>query len=315
MDNEKDKHIYVIFGGSSMEREGSIISACEVARALDKINIPNTMVEYSENVIDFLYNKECIAFICIHGENGEDGKMARLCELHHIPYTFSSASAHEFSFNKLTFKEFLKKCNVKTPETICSSMENREFVRRTIEESEYDEFILKPVYGGGSLGIKYFTIGDDYENIIFPMEKKYQPYFIERFINGIFLTCVVTGDPNIDDKLDLLEVGFEGKIYDYHKKHSNERKYILPSQIDSELTEEIKGTSQRLFQKGGYNGVVRFDYIVSNRQYFCLEVNTIPGLSKSGNAFTIWKHSGYSYQHLLELILNTAIQIKEEAPV
>lgn len=315
MEYKSYNFVYVIFGGSSMEREGSIISACEVARTLDKMNIPNAMVEYSENVIDFLQKENSVAFICMHGKNGEDGHMACLCELNNIPYTFSTPEVHEFSFNKLLFKEFLKKCNVKTPEIVCNSLENKEYVLRMIKESKFDEFIMKPVFGGGSLGIKHFNIADDYENIIFPLEEKYKPYFIERFIDGMFLTCVVSGNSDFDNKFELLEVEFEGKVYDYHKKHSNERKYILPARTDVKLMNEIKQTSQKLFREGNYKGIVRFDYIVSNNEYYCLEVNTIPGLSKGGNANTIWSHSGYSYEQLLEFILKSVVCSKETVMV
>lgn len=299
--------IYIVFGGETIEREGSIISSAEVARALDRMNIKNLMIEYEANIFKRLnFSKNPLIFICIHGKNGEDGLLASICNKLNIKYTFSSEISHARAFNKILFKKFLITNNEDTPKIVYDCLENKELIKAKIESSNLDHFIIKPVFGGGSLGIIDFYLTDPYMGIINNLKEKYRPYFIEEFVTGKFITAVVSGDSEIDEKLNLLEVSFDGNIYDYSKKHSLDRKYIIPADIDNNMYYNIKTASRNIYHYGKFNSVVRFDYIVTEKNYYCLEANTIPGLSKNGNLYTIWENAGYSYEHLIEYIINSS---------
>jgi len=305
-----DETVIIVFGGNSWEREGSIISAAAVARSLDRLGISNRLVEFPlETYVLLRSYKKPIVFNCIHGKNGEDGTLSMLCDMNPIPYNFSRPFAHLLGYNKLRFKSLAHTMGIRTP-SVLDKMEvlSSKYPLPIEEKSNGKKYILKPNFGGGSLGVQILSTNDNLETVINCRERKFDPFIIEEFIDGKFITCALTGDADRDSSLPLLEASFKGDFFDYVSKHDEtKRQYILPAKISNKCEKEIREISYRMFSAMGCDPIVRFDFIVDNNEVpFLLEANTVPGLAEAGNLATIWKSSGRSYDELIEYLFKSS---------
>lgn len=299
------KLVMVVFGGESWEREGSIISASAVARSLDRQRIKNRLVEFPVREID-LANKDVGVFNSMHGKNGEDGTLSALCESFGVPYNFSTAFAHAVGFDKLRFKSLALSLGIQIPHVLNKvEVEKSEYPLPVAEFSKDKKYILKPVYGGGSRGVQIVMPREDINAAVSSREVMYDPYLIEEFIEGAFITCAISGDEEIDISLLLLEARFIGDLYDYDTKHDiAKREYVLPAEISQHSESQIRKWSRKMFAAMGCSAIVRFDYIVSaDGEVYLLEANTVPGLSEAGNLAAIWTASGRSYDKLVAFLL------------
>lgn len=299
------KLVMVVFGGESWEREGSIISASAVARSLDRQKIKNRLVEFPVREID-LANKDVAIFNSIHGKNGEDGTLSALCESFGVPYNFSAAFAHAVGFDKLRFKSLALSLGIQTPHVLNKvEVEKAEYPLPIAAFSKDKKYILKPLYGGGSRGVQIVMPREDINVAISSREVVYDPYLIEEFVEGSFITCAISGDEEIDSSLPLLEARFTGDLYDYNTKHDvAKREYVLPAEISQHSESQIRKWSRKLFAAMGCSAIVRFDYLVSaDGEVYLLEANTVPGLSEAGNLAAIWTSSGRSYDELISYLI------------
>jgi D-alanine-D-alanine ligase len=299
--------VLVVFGGPSWEREGSVISASDVARSLDRLKIENHLCEFDRrslfNVIpgcDFVFNS-------IHGQHGEDGTLASICEAMGVKYNFSTPIVHALSFDKLRLKMEANLRGLNVPSTVEGTFNGRKYLGVPTEKAAKDKgYILKPIFGGGSRGIQFIECGEQIEAAVDHRDGRYDPYFVEEFIEGSFVTCAMTGNGRVDRDLPLLQVEFGDKIYDYRRKHDvTKRQYIVPANVDAKVAKQIKDYCKELFFGMDYRPVVRFDFIVrkSDQKAFFLEANTVPGLSRGGNLVAIWRSTGRSYDDLIRFLV------------
>ncbi len=299
------KLVIVVFGGKSWEREGSIISASAVARSLDRQKIKNRLVEFPVREAD-LVNKDVVIFNSMHGRNGEDGTLSALCESFCVPYNFSAAFAHAVGFDKLRFKSLALSLGIQTPHVLNKvEVEKTAYPLPVADVFKDKKYILKPLYGGGSRGVQIIMPGADIKAAIASREVMYDPYLIEEFIEGVFITCAISGNEELDISLPLLEARFSGDLYDYDTKHdATKREYVLPAEIPQHSEGQVRKWSQKLFVAMGCSAIVRFDYLVSSDgEVYLLEANTVPGLSEAGNLAAIWGASGRSYDELIAYLL------------
>ncbi len=298
--------VLVVFGGESWEREGSIISAATVARSLDRRGVPNRLIEFPLKDHDLKASPQSVVFNSMHGKNGEDGALSSFCEVNGIPYNFSRPYAHIVGFDKLRFKALAHSLNVLTPGVLNRLEATKAHMNLPVLSAEENKkYILKPIYGGGSRGVEIVSSLKELEDKIDSRDRKYEPYIVEEFIDGSFVTCAITGEPEIDITLPLLEVRFDGALYDYEIKHNeNKRRYILPSEISADSEKSVREASAKMYGAMGCDAVVRFDYLVDAQgQAYLLEANTVPGLSEAGNLASIWKASGRTYDELVAFLL------------
>jgi D-alanine-D-alanine ligase len=297
--------VLVVFGGDSWEREGSIISAGAVARALDRVDVKNRLIEFPIHSSE-LVSPTTVVFNSIHGKNGEDGALSAICEVSGIPYNFSRPVAHLLCFDKLRFRSLAYSLGVTTPTVLpCLAASGARYPLPLTPKVDGQTYIMKPVHGGGSLGVQVLLPQDDIVETIASRETKYDPFYIEEFIHGAFVTCAISGDRYIDASLPLLEVCFNRDIYNYEAKHNiNMRTYFMPARITAHAESIIREWSLRVFDAASCGPIVRFDFIVQEGMHpFLLEANTVPGLSEEGNLTAIWKHSGRSYDDMIAFLL------------
>ena len=225
------KNILIVKGGKYAEAEVSRKTAINVETALKAKGYNTTSIEPQDNLISYINdNKQNIDIIfnALHGSWGEDGKIQGLFEYFSIPYTHSGVSSSAVGMNKFLSKNIFLNNNIVVPK-------GRIFINKNlnIKEEFVRPYIIKPVNEGSSVGIN--LIKKDTDINIF-LKNKYLDHLMEEYIPGIDLTVGLMSGKVIG----MLEVITEKEIYDYEFKYNNKNtKYVIPTNLDSKLKEEI----------------------------------------------------------------------------
>lgn len=301
--------IAVLLGGKSKEREGSLISGKRVIKALKELN--NEIIEIDpkyDNIFDKLKSID-IVFNALHGEFGEDGCIQGFLDTLNIKYTGCGVLPSAIGMNKIIFKNYITLFGYLTPQYMSININNYN-ISDIITYIGFP-FLIKPVYGGGSLGINIIRedfSGREIEELITETYKNFGDIFIEKYINGFFITSSIIQKNGEPVALPLLKVIPNNGFYDYHTKHSTgNAQYIIPADIAGNIYLEIQNISLDIFSKLNCRGAIRIDYILENDNIYILEINTSPGLSENGNLPMAASAYGISYEELIKNIVSSTL--------
>jgi D-alanine-D-alanine ligase len=335
-------NIAVIFGGISPERNVSITGGKAVVNALrskghnvipvdpahgaDAANYAEELIKYDklppiEEYKNFHTKKiiECInsnifddidiAFLVLHGQNGEDGKIQSLLNLRGIPYTGSGIKASVLSIDKLSSKMIFTAAGILTPPWM--PVRKKDFGNYKYYEDIRSELgnhlVVKPNDQGSTIGISIVDGGnlDDINDAVQEAAKYSEEVLAEKFISGREITVGIVGE----DILPVIEIVPHEGFYDYEHKYTEGRtEYVCPA----EITEDIEGFTQDMaylaFQVLGCSGFARADFRLDDEgQPFLLEMNTIPGFTEMSLVPKAAKQIGIEFPELCEKIIDIAL--------
>lgn len=352
-------NIAVIFGGESCEHDISIITGVQLINKINEYlynivpiyidkngrwfigknlknidNYPNNLGKLKQVSLvsndNILYikrgkklKKYCkidIAFVCMHGQRGEDGSIAGILEQCHIPYSASSMLASSIAMDKVVFKYILKGLNIECVESLDVSEDefnaDPEKVINHIVEMIDLPIIIKPSRQGSSIGIKVCKNKDDlysYLKYSFMYDNR---LLIEKFINikkEVNIALFKDKDELIFSKTE--EPVYHNEILDFDDKYLKNAggfetiKRISPAKISIEAEGLIKEYSAKIYKILDMFGVVRFDFLIDqNGIVYVNEVNSIPG-SMANYLFD----KSLSYSKLIDrIVLNSLIRKEKE---
>jgi len=293
------KHVALLVGGLSAEREVSLMSGEGIERSLKKLGYKVTTIDVGRDIAKKLEKvKPDIAFIGLHGNYGEDGCIQGVLEIMGIPYTHSGVMASALAMNKLYTKYVGKDLGILFPKhQICNA--------KQVADGEIKmqrPFVIKPVSEGSSVCTYIINEGNklpQYDEL-----KNYDEFLIEEFIHGTELSVAVLDS----GPLGVIELRPKEGFYDYANKYSDGKTdYVMPAPIDKKLYYEVMGYSYKLHHALGCSGLTRSDIILDDdgNLYF-LEINTHPGFTEFSLAPKIAKHAGMSYDALVEYLVENA---------
>jgi D-alanine-D-alanine ligase len=300
------KHVAVLMGGWSAEREVSLNSGKACAAGLEKAGYRVTKVDVGRDIADVLTKlKPDAAFNALHGQFGEDGQMQGVLELLQIPYTHSGVLSSALSMHKDRAKQVMAAAGVPVAEGV---VVNRIDAARSHPLTP--PYVLKPVAEGSSVGI--LIVKEDQEH---PPQELTRPDWVhgelllaEKYIAGRELTCaVVAGKPT--GVIDI--VAAEG-WYDYHAKYSKGgSKHILPAVLSDSVYQFVQSSTLKAHQALGCRGVSRADFRYDDRPggsgaLVCLEVNTQPGMTETSLVPELAAHAGYAFDELVKWMVEDA---------
>lgn len=297
---DKYGKVAVLLGGESNEREISIQSGKAVFEALQSCNIDSFLVDPKIDSLN-LIKKSDRAFICLHGKDGEDGKIQAYLDKINIPYTGSDAKSSKLGMDKYLSKSLWNEEGVKTPAFIKI---NSETSFKYIEQKLGLPFFLKPANSGSSLGIsKIFNESQFYKS--FKEAYKIDSLVIgEAMVDGREFTLPILN--NIP--LSVVEIRTKTDFYDYEAKyHRDDTEFICPTNLNKSLIDIIKKLSIKSFNLLGCSGWGRVDLMIDNDgNIFIIEVNTIPGMTSHSLVPLSAKNSEISFTDLVLRILDTS---------
>ncbi len=291
----KSLKILVVAGGWSDEREVSLMSGKNVFSCLRKNKFNTKFLDLKKNNLHkVLKYKPDVIFNALHGKFGEDGGMNSYAFKNRIAITHSESISSALCFNKRLLKNFLKnELNVLSPKEI------------NLKKQIKFPVILKPNFGGSSKGIKFINNTDQLNKYI-----NNHCNLIEEMIIGRELTVTVIENKNKIKALEVTEIKFKNKHYDYTAKYTkNKSLHYLPANIPKFEYNFLTDISKKIFRACKCKGIARLDFIMSNEngKIYFLENNTHPGLTKISLAPEQANFKKISYLDLIKQIIKSSL--------
>lgn len=293
--------IGVLYGGSSAEREISIITGRAVIENLDQKKYLVTGIEMTKTgdfivvknkkkiKIDFVgrdRKKFDVIFIALHGAPGENGAIQGMFETLGIKYTGSETLASALAMNKVYAGEIYMINGLPHPQFVNFKAEgwknNRNIIINDINNKVNYPCVIKPVDQGSAVGVNIVKNQADLEKIIDKSIKTFPWLMAQKFIDGVEATCGVI---EIDGKIAPLPpthiIANAGEFYDYKSKYGKGGStHICPADFSGHTNEHIQNLALQAHIALGCRGMSRTDIFVSkDEKLYIIETNTIPGMT------------------------------------
>ena len=300
------KHVAVLMGGWSAEREVSLRSGKACADAAERKGYRVTRVDVQRDIAAVLTQlKPDVALNVLHGRPGEDGTLQGMLEVIGIPYSHSGVLASSLAMQKDLAKIMLKAAGVPVPDGVVAS--RHDAARKHLLERPY---VIKPIAEGSSVGV--FIVTDQHEH---PPQELFrndwafgEQVLCERYIPGKELTCAVMGD----QALDVIEIVPKVRFYDYEAKYApGGSEHLLPAKILPKVYQEVRRLALHAHQALACRGVTRADFRYDDRSegtegLACLEVNTQPGMTETSLVPELAAHAGVKFDELVQWMIEDA---------
>ncbi len=299
--------VAVLFGGTSAERDVSLMSGSGVLKALQSQGVNAHAFDPAERPLSDLKAEgfdRC--FIALHGRGGEDGTVQGALELLGIPYTGSGVMASSIAMDKIMTKRIWRFEGLPTPEwRMVSSAEECAHALSVLGAP----MIVKPAREGSSIGLTKVTDPAQCAAAYAAAAQHNPEVLCEQFIDGDETTCPVLIVNGQVQALPLIRIVAPDGNYDYQNKYfTDDVKYLCPSQLDADEEAEIARQVVRAFKTLGCRGWARADVMIrrSDRQPFLLEINTAPGMTSHSLVPMSARVAGLSYEQLCVHLLASA---------
>jgi D-alanine-D-alanine ligase len=327
--------VVLLVGGTSPEREVSKMSGNGVLSALKALQYPTVIIDpayglnqpkeeekfFLEKDYSEISNRNCIdainsnlldnvdvVFSALHGKWAEDGTIQSLLELRGLKYTGSKVLASALAMDKEISKVIFKQAGVQTPEWF--TVKNRSFEPIFIADQINQEIggfpcIIKPNDQGSTVGLKFVKDKSEVEEGIIIAQQYSSKALIEKYIHGREITVAIL----INEALPVLEIVPKSGLYDYNSKYtSGMSEYIVPAKIPEEIAKKAQQQALAAFHSLGCEGYARVDFRLNNKgELYCLEVNTLPGMTPLSLVPKAAKAVGISFEELIKRITQQAL--------
>ena len=300
------KHVAVLNGGWSAEREVSLRSGKACAEALEKQGYRITRIDVGRDIANVLKMlKPDAALNVLHGRPGEDGTLQGVLEILAIPYTHSGVLASALAMQKDVAKTVLAAAGIPVPD-------GKVVDRRAAAKAHAlpRPYVIKPIAEGSSVGV--FIVREDQEHP--PQELNRDDWafgerlLAETFIPGKELTCAVMGE----EPLGVIEIVPTARFYDYEAKYApGGSRHVLPAEVLPDVYQEVRRLALAAHRALGCRGVSRADFRYDDSKggtggLVCLEVNTQPGMTETSLVPELAAHAGTTFGELVRWMVEDA---------
>lgn len=273
-------------GGTSSEREVSLMSGREVSRNLDKNKYEVVEIVVPEELKKV---KEVgVALIALHGKGGEDGVIQGYLESIGIKYTGSGVLASAIGMDKKIFRDLMGANKILMPKLVTKP-----------------PLVVKPANGGSSVGVSIVKRDEELESAISKAKKYDSEIIIEEYLRGTEVSCGVLGGV----VLPVVEIVPKNEFFDYESKYTESgAREICPARISKRMSERVQKLTLKVFKAIKGRGYARVDFIIKNNRAYLLEINTLPGLTPISLLPKEAEAAGINYSQLLDRIIELAIE-------
>ncbi len=301
------KHVAVLMGGLSAERDVSLRSGEACAKALEAQGYRVSRVDVDRAIAEVLVAlKPDVAFNALHGRFGEDGIVQGILEMLRIPYTHSGVLASALAMRKDRAKDVMRAAGIPVADSVTVD-------RLTAAKSHVLPlpYVVKPLDEGSSFGV--LIVKDDHT---YPPQELMrddwsfgETVLVEHYVGGRELTCAVIGDK----AYEIIEIkAADGGWYDYHAKYAKGGSvHVLPANLKENIYQNIQQWALGAHMALGCRGVSRTDFRYDDRpggtgEIVVLEVNTQPGMTETSLVPEIAAHAGISFGELVKWMVEDA---------
>ena len=256
---------------------------------------------FGPNVISICQSAD-IVFMALHGENGENGKIQACFDLMGITYTGTDYISSAVAMDKALSKDIFAVYGVPTPKGI----------RLKKGESEAQKVpypcIVKACKGGSSVGVCIANNDAEYEAAKEEAFRYDDEVVIEQYIKGReFSVGVLQGKA-----LPVIQIAPITGFYDYKNKYqAGSAVETCPANISKEKTEEMQKAAETVFKALRLKNYARMDFMMSeSEEIFCLEANTLPGMTPTSLLPQEAAAVGISFEQLCEKLMEYSLEAK-----
>jgi len=294
----------VLYGGTSSEREISLLTGEAIIQALKNQGIDTVAIDVQDNLIKSISNAQLDrAFIALHGPGGEDGTLQGALEYLGIPYTGSGVMASALAMDKVRCKQIWK--GIGLPTTDFASLNKATDWQETMDLLG-GCLVVKPACEGSSMGM---SIAESAEQLkqAWELASQYDAKVLaEPRLMGEEYTVAILGD----QALPSIRIRTNATFYDYEAKYlSDKTQYFCPSGLDVSREAELAELSINAFKSIDGKGWGRVDVMTDlNGEFFILEVNTVPGMTSHSLVPMAGKAAGLEFEALVYSILEESLR-------
>ncbi len=299
-------HVLLLKGGEGSEREVSLNTAKECAKAIKKIGCKITEVDISKiNISNLATINADVCFNALHGDYGEDGSIQGLLNVLKIPYTHSGVATSSIAMNKINFKRIItdatrfSKDPIYFPKTLKIKNNGKYF------EVDYDgAFVIKPIKGGSSVGVNIIKKGNKIPQIDKFIEKQ---LMAEIFVGTKELTVTVLKE-NPLCVTDIITSN-EKEFYNYKAKYDeNGSSHKIPADIPKVIYNKALSWALKAHQIIGCKGISRTDfrYDPNDEKLYMLELNTQPGMTQTSLSPEQAAYCGINMNDMVKTLIEEA---------
>lgn len=298
----------VLCGGDGQEREVSLRSGAAVCSALKDAGFDAEILDLrSFDEVEKIKNFD-MAFIAMHGDWGEGGRLQEWLKSAKIPYTGSDPEASALAMDKWKARELFKKAELKIPKGLLF----KDYMDFKFIISELgDNIVVKPCLGGSSVGssiIKGVTPENFNQAVLLARQSYNSEILIEEFIEGRELTAAVWERDGKPEALPIIEIRPKAGFYDYSNKYTaGATEYIVPAPLDENIAYKIMNAAIKAHKILGCKDYSRSDFrLASDGAAYLLEVNTAPGMTETSLVPKAAKAAGISLSEFVRHIAQSA---------
>jgi len=267
-------NVIVLAGGPSREREISLRSGNEVAKALTAAGHTVRVCDITPNDLSALKQSADVFFVAMHGAFGEDGELQELLENSNVAYTGSPSRACRLSADKFASKTMFAEHGI--PTALFDLVRSPADVMKA-RACWTMPVVIKPIEEGSSIGVSIVRHADDLVESLEDTLERFGPTLIEQFLPGKELTVGILGRK----ALPIIEIKVTGEFYDYEAKYNrNDTQYLFDTGLSEAMAKQISDWSLQAADVLGMRDFCRVDWKLDGEgNPFLLEINAIPGLT------------------------------------
>jgi len=329
--------IVVLMGGVSGEREVSLASGAQVARALGQMGHDVVCMDSARGVLSPAHVEELLRtgiapapppgalrdlmetgdttsltrapsvigadllFPILHGGAGEDGTLQALLDLTGLPYAGSGRLGCTLAMDKEISKRLLREAGIPTPEWLAGPVSLDE-----VEDRLGLPVIVKPPSGGSTIGLTLAHDRAELEEAVAEAQRHEDRILFEKYVRGRELTVGVVGD----EALPVGEIIPAHELFDYACKYQpGLAEEIFPATLPAEVSEAVRELALRVHRLLFLRDFSRIDFILDDAGIpWCLEANALPGLTEFSLLPKAGAAAGIPFPELCERISRIALE-------
>ena len=283
--------IAVFMGGISSEKEVSVRTGTAILNSLIRqgYDAYGVILDKDNLLTAFIENEYDLAYLALHGEYGEDGRIQGLLDIIGKKYTGCSMISSAVSMDKDLTKKIAQAVGVRTPKS---------YTKENLENIDKFPIVVKPSTEGSTVGL---YICHNKEELLDAVEKSGdKDLVIEEFIKGEELTVgVLEGEP-----LGVLKITPKIGLYDYKSKYTaGMTEYEYPAKISEKSYQEAMEYATIIHNSLKMKGVSRSDFILKDGELYFLEVNSCPGMTETSLVPKLATLKGYTFDDITRKIV------------
>jgi D-alanine-D-alanine ligase len=306
--------VAVLKGGRSLERQVSLRSAARVHDALERLGHDVIAVDVGPDLVSRIIDAEPdVAFVAVHGRDGEDGTVQELLEVMGIPHTGSGVSACMRAADKVLAKHAMRDRGIPTPDFYSFSETAFEALGAAralpaIEDRLQFPIVVKPATQGSALGIKFARTPADVPQALVAAFSYDRKVLLERYVPGRDLAVSILEDGSERVALPIVEaLPQQEDFYDFESRYEIGRtKFRCPADLDEQVSARGRALALAVYELLGCRGFARVDLMLSSetQELFVLEADPVPGLTETSLLPQAADAAGVGFDELIGRILS-----------